>query len=132
MATFFFDNDISFRIVNALSQLVDPRDHTLISLRERFSEDTKDTDWIPDAGRNGWVVISRDHNQRRRDSEHRALRENRVSALYIRQSGNAWELYSDAARIIRNWPRIRDWGARAKPGTLVKLDTDDKIVELEK
>ncbi len=133
MATFFFDNDISFRIVRALSQLVDPAEHELIALRDRFSANAKDTDWIPEAGKNGWIVISRDHNQRRRDAEHRALKEHKVRALYIRQSsGNPLELYTDAARIIRQWPKIRDWGSSAKPGALVKLDTSDKIVELEK
>jgi hypothetical protein len=131
MATFFFDNDISFRIVRALSQLVDPSHHELLALRDRFPVNTRDTDWIPEAGANGWIVVSRDHNQRRRDAERRALQEHNVRALYIRQSGNALELYADAARIIRCWPKIRDWGNAAGPGALVKLDTADRIVELE-
>lgn len=130
MTTFFFDNDISFRIVNALKELVSPDEYELIALRDRFPVDAKDVDWIPKAGQNGWIVISRDHNQRRRDAEHRALRENGLRALYIRQSPSSTEIYSDAARIIRNWPKIRDSGNSAPAGTLVKLDTSDRIVPL--
>ncbi len=128
MATFFFDNDISFRVVHALRHLV--HGHDLISLRDRFSVSAKDTDWIPEAGKNGWVVISRDFNQRRRDSEHKALRDNKVKAIYIRQSGNPADLFADAARIIKQWPKIQVWGLAAKPGTLAKLDTSDKIIKL--
>lgn len=128
MATFFFDNDISFRIVHALRALV--HDHKLISLREEFPEGAKDTEWIPEAGKEGWIVISRDYNQRRRDSEHEALKEHKVKALYIRQSGNPAELYADAARIIKQWPKIQAWGVAARPGTLAKLDSPDRIVNL--
>jgi len=131
MATFFFDNDISFRIANALRELVNPNDHQFIALRDRFPVDTKDIDWIPEAGKQGWIVISRDHNQRRRDAEHAALTKHKVRVLYIRQSANNAELYRDAARIIENWPKIAAWGASANSGTLAKLDTGDRIVNLE-
>jgi hypothetical protein len=130
MLTFFFDNDISWRTVEALKQLIDPEEAELVALRERFPANTKDTAWIPEAGKNGWIVISRDYNQRRRDAEHQALRLHKVRALYIRQSGNPAELYSDAARIIKNWPKIFDWAARAKPRSLARLESSDKIVEL--
>lgn len=130
MATFFFDNDISFRIVHALRELVDPREHELLALRDRYPVDTKDQIWIPEVGRKGWVVVSRDQNQRRRSAEHVALLENEVKALYIRQSGKGTDLFSDAARIIRNWPKIRDWGAGAAPSTLARLDASDRIVPI--
>jgi hypothetical protein len=53
-----------------------------------------------------------------------------VTALYIRQNGNPADLYADAARIIKNWPKIQTWGLTAKAGTLAKLDSKDQIVEL--
>lgn len=128
MATFFFDNDISFRIVRALRELVP--NHELLALRERFAVSEKDVHWIPEAGKNGWIVISRDANQRRRDAEHRALKENGVIALYIRQGSKPMDLYADAARIIKNWPKISEWGVSAKAGTLARLDTNNSITLL--
>jgi len=130
MATFFFDNDISFRIVAALRQLVPATEHELVALRDRFPIDAKDIDWIPEVGRNGWILISKDSNQRRRESEHSALKQHQVRALYIRQSPPGAELYADAARIIKNWPKIRDWGVNAKSSALCRLTTDDRIVQL--
>jgi hypothetical protein len=48
MATFFFDNDISFRIAHALSHLV--HGHDVIALRDRIPANTPDLEWIPEAG----------------------------------------------------------------------------------
>lgn len=128
MATFFFDNDISFRIANAIKCLV--QGHEIIALRERFRIDAHDVDWIPEAGRHGWVVISRDFNQRRGDAEREAMRAHKVRALYIRQSGRPQTLYADAARIVANWPKIEAWGSAARPGELARLDTSNRVIQL--
>lgn len=128
MATFFFDNDISFRIVEALGRLV--HGHRVVPLREVFPVNTPDTTWIPQVGKDGWIVISRDHNQRRREAEHAALKANAVRALYVRHSGTQDTLFADAARIIKNWPKIERWGTSAPPGTLARLNTDDAIEKL--
>jgi predicted nuclease of predicted toxin-antitoxin system len=127
MATFFFDNDISHRIVNALKQLVPPDSHEVVALRDIFPQNAKDTEWIPKVGEKEWVVVTRDANQRRRDAERKALRLHSVKIIYIRQSGKPLDLYADAARIIKNWPKISEWGDAAKPGEMVKLSTNDKI-----
>jgi predicted nuclease of predicted toxin-antitoxin system len=128
MATFFFDNDISFRIAHALSNLVEG--HDIVALRDRFPTNTPDTVWIPEVARNDWIVISRDHNQRRRESEHKALRENHARVLYIRYAGNVDTLFADAARLVKNWPKIEAWGLGAAPGTLARLNTADQIENL--
>lgn len=128
LATFFLDNDISFRIAQALGSLV--HGHEVIALRDRFPTNTPDTVWIPEAGKNGWIVISRDHNQRRRDAEHKALKANGVRVLYVRHGARQDTLFADAARLIKNWPKIEGWGLTAAPGTLARLNTSDQIENL--
>lgn len=128
MASFLFDNDISFRIAAALREL-DPR-NDIWAMREKVPPDTPDVEWIPQAGNQGLVVLSRDHNQRRRDAEHAALINAGLRVLYIRYSGQQLELYSDAARIIKNWPKIQQWATIAPPGTLSRLTTKDTIESL--
>lgn len=128
MATFFFDNDISFRVVHALRGLV--HGHTVLALRDVFPVNALDTTWIPQVGRDGWIVISRDHNQRRREAEHNALKTNGVRVLYIRHAGTQDTLFADAARLIKNWPKIERWGLAAASGTLARLNTSDEIERL--
>jgi hypothetical protein len=125
MATFFFDNDISFRIAHSLSHLV--HEHEVVPLRDRFPANTPDSVWIPEVGKDGWIVISRDHNQRRRDTEHRALLDHGLRVLYVRYGGKPDTLFVDAARIVKNWPKIEAWGLAASPGTLARLSTSDRI-----
>ncbi len=127
MAVFLFDNDISYRIVNALKQLVPPGEHELKALREEFSQDAKDVEWIPKAGDQGWIIVSKDASQRRRDAERQVLRKHFVRVLYVKQGGKNSEIYAEAARIIRNWPKIAAWGGKAKQGEMAKLTTKDRI-----
>lgn len=125
MAVFIFDNDISFRIADALKVLV--HGHEVKSLREEFPLNTPDLEWIPKVGERGWIVVSRDYNQRRRTPEKHALRQSNVRAIYVRTSGKQDHLFVDAARIIKNWPKIQTWGTKAKPGEMARLTTKDQI-----
>lgn len=126
--TFIFDNDISFRLALALQHLVE--NHRIVALRDEFKQDTPDIDWIPEVGRRKWVLISCDYNQRRRTKEHQALRDYHVRAVYIRHGRNPRSLFDDAARIIKNWPKIEEWAQNAPEGELVRLDAKDKIEKL--
>lgn len=55
---------------------------------------------------------------------------NGVRVLYVRYSGKQDTLFADAARIIKNWPKIQQWGIGAKQGTLARLSTADQIESL--
>ncbi len=116
-----------FCIAHALAALV--HGHDVFALRDQFPVDTPDTTWIPEVGAKGWiVVISRDQNQRRRESEHQALIANGVRVLYVRYGGKQGDAFChDAARLIKNWPKIEAWGLKSKPGTLARLTTSDQI-----
>ena len=128
MATFFFDNDISYHIAHALAQLV--RGHEAKALRDVFPDNALDSVWIPEVAKREWIVISRDQNQRRRDSEHQALKAHGARVLYVRYGGKQLTLYADAARLVKNWPKIEAWGLSAKKGTLARLTKADKIENL--
>lgn len=42
---------------------------------ERTGQGLADTEWLADAGRNGWIVLSKDDRIRRRPAEMRAVRD---------------------------------------------------------
>ncbi|MBL8048522.1 MAG: hypothetical protein JNJ45_07565 [Chthonomonas sp.] len=117
-------------MVNALRELVPPDDVEIFALRDKFATDTPDLEWIPECGRREWIIVSKDQNQRRRQAELAALRKHGCRAIYIRQSPKNEKLYDDAARIIRNWPKIAAWGHKARRGEMAKLNTSDQVVAL--
>jgi predicted nuclease of predicted toxin-antitoxin system len=54
---------------------------------ERFSPGTPDKEWLAEAGKNNWIVLTKDKRIRNRPTEIRALRDSCVAA-FIFSSGN--------------------------------------------
>lgn len=50
---------------------------------ERFAPDCHDEDWLPEAGKHGWIVVTRDQNIRRKPNELRAFKTSRVKAIVL-------------------------------------------------
>lgn len=66
---------------------------------------TKDPDWLALAGRERWVVISRDKNIRRRPAELRAVLDHGVRLFVLTSAGNLsrWDTLD---LLVRRWPDI--------------------------
>jgi hypothetical protein len=86
----FVDRSIPRSIARAL-QLV--RDD-VIWLEDRYPHNSKDPTWLEDAGRNDWIVLSRDKRIRHRKYEVNAIREHGVGAFIIgeKQDISRWNL----------------------------------------
>ena len=64
---------------------------------DKFPKDCADVDWLPVVGREGWVVITRDKNIRRKPNELQAFKTANVVAFAL-ASGNASA--EDTARLV--------------------------------
>ena len=59
--TYFFDNNISYKLVAILKAL----DADVRHLTDSFPANTPDVVWIPVAGKAGWIVVTADSAIRR-------------------------------------------------------------------
>lgn len=68
-------------------------------------QDTKDEDWLAEAGRNGWVVIRRDKHIRSRPGERRAFIAHGLRAFCLTGAGHKskWDVLT---LLVANWPEI--------------------------
>lgn len=91
---------------------------------------TPDTEWLPLAAEQGWLVISRDHNIRENPAERRAVLESgaRMVALAGEDAGNKWH---QLELVVRHWRRIEALATEAGPfiytatyARLTKLDLE--------
>ncbi len=57
----------------------------VIYLDERFPRATPDREWLEEAGKEGWLVISRDKRIRHRPGEIAAIKANRVGCFILGQ-----------------------------------------------
>ena len=86
----FIDRSIPRDIADALSRVRDDIEW----LEPRFPGDTPDEVWLAEAGRQGWVVVTRDKQVKRRYAERNAILENDVGCFVLGQKRtlNRWNL----------------------------------------
>ncbi|MFQ5879966.1 MAG: hypothetical protein ACE5IZ_07345 [Dehalococcoidia bacterium] len=77
----FIDRSIPKSVGEALKKVRDD----VLWFEDAFRHDTKEPDWLPVAGANGWLVILRDKKVRTRPGERRAIEEHGVGCFIISQ-----------------------------------------------
>jgi hypothetical protein len=121
---YFIDNCLSYRFAPMLQSLDRGE---VISLREHFPQDAADLIWIPELGRNGWTLLSVDHNQTRRPEERAALKKAGAIAFYLAKSFIALPFGEQAWRLVKFWPDIADAAEAAISGGCYHVKINGKI-----
>lgn len=75
----FIDRSIPRSVADGLKRIRDD----VIWLEDRFAPDTPDSEWLAEAGREGWLVITRDKRIRHRPAEMEAIREHGVGCFVL-------------------------------------------------
>jgi hypothetical protein len=83
---------------------------------ERFPRGVADEFWLTEAGKNGWIVLTRDKRIRYRQLERHALQESKVRA-FVFTGGNVTA--KDTGAILANALRRIDSISRANPGPFI-------------
>lgn len=130
---FYFDEDILGlgRIVAGIrNDCTHPGDPgARIHKRDRpacpIATGTKDTEWLPRAADEGWIVISRDLNIRENPAERRAVRETgvRMVALSGQDARGTW---AQLELFMRRWRRIE--ALTSESGPFIYLASTSRFV----
>jgi len=125
--TYFFDNNISPRLVNILREL----DVDALHLKQVFPENTDDVDWIPRAGQEGRIVITADREIRRNTAERAALRQNNVTALFLQRAFLKRTKWPQAEWLIKHWLKIDAQAQKLRQGTTMLISDNGKLISLD-
>jgi hypothetical protein len=102
----FFDHNLSPALARAFRELFKP-EHEVIALRERFSPNISDVDWITDLSREGqWVVISGDRRITRNRAEYSAFRNSRLIGMFLSSGLHKAPVVKQAERLLALWSAI--------------------------
>lgn len=82
--TFFIDRSLGGRYV---AQALRDAGAQVETHDQHFPQNTPDVDWLAEAGRRGWVVLSKDERIRRNRIERDALHAAGVRAFFLTQQG---------------------------------------------
>jgi hypothetical protein len=121
--TYFFDNNISFKLVNILKAL----DVDAIHLTNRFPPDTPDVGWLPEAGKAGWIVVTADSAIRRRPAELLALKQSGVTALFLKANFLKRGKWEQAGWLVKHWQSIETQTDRLQQGAIVTVSDRGKL-----
>jgi hypothetical protein len=109
------DNNLSYTIAHCL-QSVFP-EHRIVSLREKFAENTKDVDWISGLDNEvGWAVVTTERRLKTRPHERLALERSKIVFFFLT---GAWLKYSvpeTAWRLIRLVPLMNTQSSVTESG----------------
>lgn len=120
---FFFDNNLSPKLPYILRILrVDA-----VHLRSHFKKDTPDADWLPEVGRRGWVVVTRDARIRRQPAERTLLSRHRITCVFLRGlPARRGPMYS-VEWVLHRWPDIVSEVGGSRQGTWLDVPQRGKI-----
>lgn len=120
---FFFDNNLSPHLAHAIRELckVESGITEVIHLRDRFSANAKDHDWITALSQSGpWVVISQD-GLRKNDLEREALRKSGLIVFVLHRQWSQQQHWSKAQNLVKWWPAILAQSQKIKGGASFRV-----------
>lgn len=97
--TFFCDRDLG----RSFPELLKQSGFNVEIHDDHFSQDTEDIDWFRSVGRNGWIVISRNHKQKRVDIEREVWMTSGIRGFYII---GQWPFPDLAQNLVNNKHRL--------------------------
>jgi predicted nuclease of predicted toxin-antitoxin system len=121
--TFFFDQHMP----HVFARILRDRGIDAIHLRERFQRDADDVEWLPVAGRHGWIVITADHKTRSRKEELLALRRERVIVFFFAKEFNNKTIETRTNWFLGQWQQIEQQATIAQPGDCFLVPRKGKI-----
>ena len=100
----FIDRSIPRSVADGLKRIRDD----VIWLEDRFTSDAPDAQWLAEAGREGWLVITRDKRIRHRPAEMEAIREHGVGCFVLGHRKNLTpdEYLRFLARLLDDMERL--------------------------
>lgn len=102
-----------------LGEALDQLGVSYIAHHQRFTPDASDESWLEVAGREGWIVLTRDKRIRWRPAELEAFRDHEV-IVFVLISGNV-SAAETADLISRLYPKILRLAVQAKPPAMYRV-----------
>lgn len=96
-----------------------------IAHHQRFAPDAPDEEWLEVAGREGWIVLTRDKRIRWRPAELEAFRDHKV-IVFVLVSGNV-SAAETASLISGLYSRIVRLASTAKPPAMYRVTRSGTI-----
>lgn len=128
---FFFDNTLPPRLADAIHALISPDGHRVDHLRDRFSANTKDPEWLGTLAREGdWIIVSGDPRITKGRHERAAWLESGLTAFFLKSGWTNLPLWDQVWRLVKYWPDIARHASESRKGSGFVINVNGKIEPL--
>ena len=103
--TFFVDRSLGAKVVAGSLRGAVNEDESIEVHDDHFAKDTDDVVWLADAGRRGWVVLTKDDSIRTNELERTALTNAKAATFMLGRQDLSGQQMADA--FIEALPRTR-------------------------
>jgi hypothetical protein len=125
--TFFFDNCLPKRVVEALRALgVDA-----IHLREKYDGAIKDIDWMPLVANEGWIAVTDDHRIIKNPAERKLRADLKLRTVFLPKGLPSMGFWEQAAWIVKHWEKIEAKAIRLRAGECMIVKMQGNIDKSE-
>jgi hypothetical protein len=98
----------------------------VIAFHERFSSGTKDQVWLPEVGRNGWILLTKDSRIRYRRNEMQALLSSRTRSFVLVSTNLRGPKIAEI--FVKALPRMKRLCQRQRPPFIAHVHKDGTVV----
>ena len=128
---YFFDNNISPRIPEALRVLGQSAVHIADCAERGVARDDADVDSMPKVAKLGWFAVTVDNNIQRRREERLVREECELRVVYLPGTfGRKYLFFQQAVFVIRAWENIIEASKGARPGQCLRVQENHRVVEM--
>jgi hypothetical protein len=124
---YFFDNCISFRLVDMLKAL----DVDAVALREEFSQSVQDPEFLVQLKDRHDIYLTYDHKQKTREAESLAISEAGVTALWFGPFWGRMEFWSCAKWLVTRWEIIDNFATSTARGTCAEIKQNGRSMPFQ-
>lgn len=119
---FFLDNNLSYRLADALASLSSADGDVVVHIRKKFDPDPGDLTWIPRLSAEGdWIVVSGDCKIRSKPTERKVFFEAKLVTFFLAPGWINCKLWEQAALLIHWWPRIKAQALLAEAPAVIEI-----------
>jgi hypothetical protein len=119
---YLFDNCLSFRFAAMLRAL----EVETVALRELLPTGTSDVDIFHALRDSGYVFITADTSQPRREHEATALKRSGITALFLGRFWSKRTFWQQAIWLVSKWERIDGFASGVQIGTCAEIRENGK------
>lgn len=126
---FFFDNNLSPYLANAIKELSTVENYDVLHLRDKFQPSVSDAEWLHKLGTEGnWVVISGDRRISTNPHEKEVWKQAKLITFFLAKGWSDLRHWDKSWRLVKKWPLIVQQASQVAPGAVFMIQvSSDKF-----